>query len=555
MSPALEQAFSEIEKGAVERLEELRKKKELAQKGEASTGTVPQVIGHVEKIEEEDIEEKPEPMEGEQPEKGVGDEVPVEGQPSTAGETGDGGLGSKDQEATDTVKTKPSEDTGKKPRSTPSISKLREERRKAKIKEQERRWSEATSKGLGEILAEGLDLEAAMLSPEESEKQQTAEKEKTAEEEGYSRVYTKTHEKRAERCMSWAERREQDEKRKRQETALKEAQEAADRMAQDEAKHIIERAQLEEDESKVQKKMERRRKRQAMEEQKETEAEGEGFKATVSATSKKQWKEHLGLKAKRRKRDEGAEEEEFGEVDDEDKDPDYDPVNDPEQEFVVEDTELDEEETFEIEKHVHAINLQEAGDYMVEIRRFVECFGKVVRKAKGDVAREYRKLIHYMREMVLKINAYGPVEHADEEAVYKTIVDPTCTAWCRAMHGAKTGNSKDIQRIEEKRLKVQRSIEDREIPPKEDMVEIAGPMEEKTAEDKKHVKEMIKRYWAHTTKAHEEAMAAANLLRLLADEVDEKMYVTLLNAGTRPLIMMEMPQMSSQAAEMKMERE
>ena len=51
---------------------------------------------------------------------------------------------------------------------------------------------------------------------------------------------------------------------------------------------------------------------------------------------------------------------------------------------------------------------------------------------------------------------------------------------------------------------MQRSIEDRKIPPKEEMVEIAGPME-------KHVKEMIKRYWAHTTKAHEEAAAAVNL--------------------------------------------
>ena len=239
MSPALEQAFSEIEKGAVERLEELRKKKELAQKGEASTGTKPQVIGHVEKIEEEDMEERPEPMEGERPEKEAGGGLPVEGQPSTAGETGDGGLGSKDQQVTDTVETKSSEDTGKKPRSTPSISKLREERRKANIKEQERRWSEATSRGLGEIPAEGLDLEAAMLSPEESEKQQAAGKEKTAEEEGYGRVYTKTHEKRAEQSMSPAERREQDEKRKRQEAALKEAQETADRMAQDEAKRII----------------------------------------------------------------------------------------------------------------------------------------------------------------------------------------------------------------------------------------------------------------------------------------------------------------------------
>ena len=96
------------------------------------------------------------------------------------------------------------------------------------------------------------------------------------------------------------------------------------------------------------------------------------------------------------------------------------------------------------------------------------------------------------------------------------IVDPTCTAWHWTIHGAKTGKSKDIQRIEEKRLKVEKSIENCEILPKEDMVAIVAPMEDRTVEKKKHVKEMIKRYWAHMTKAHEEATAAANILRLIS---------------------------------------
>ena len=43
-----------------------------------------------------------------------------------------------------------------------------------------------------------MDLEDAMLSLEESDKQQASGKEKTEEEEGYRKVYTKTHEKRAE---------------------------------------------------------------------------------------------------------------------------------------------------------------------------------------------------------------------------------------------------------------------------------------------------------------------------------------------------------------------
>ena len=123
------------------------------------------------------------------------------------------------------------------------------------------------------------------------------------------------------------------------------------------------------------------------------------------------------------------------------------------------------------------------------------------------------------------------------------------------MHGAKTGNSKDIQQIEEKHIKVEKSIENHEIPPKQDMVEIAGPMEEHIAENRQHVKDMIKRYYAHTTKAQEEAAVAANILQLLVDEVDEQAYVALVNAGTRPLNMMEMAQMSSQALEMKLERE
>ena len=94
----------------------------------------------------------------------------------------------------------------------------------------------------------------------------------------------------------------------------------------------------------------------------------------------------MGLKARKRKCDEA--EEEYVAQDNEDKDPDYNPTKDPEQEYEEEDTYLDDEETFEIKKHVHAINLQEAGDYVVEIRRFVSCFAKVVWKAKTDIARE-----------------------------------------------------------------------------------------------------------------------------------------------------------------------
>ena len=192
---------------------------------------------------------------------------------------------------------------------------------------------------------------------------------------------------------------------------------------------------MEAEEMAVQRKINKRRQ---LEDQAEKNKGTEG----PSKSSKQQWKEKLGLKAKKRRRDEDEEveeakakkrkkvdEEEVEDIDDEEDDPDYRPDDDPEKEFETEDMELNKEDTFEIEKHVHAINLQEAGDYVVEIRRLVTSFNKIVRKSKEDVAHEYRKLIHFMREMVLKIGSYGSVKHADEEAVFCTIVDPTCTAW------------------------------------------------------------------------------------------------------------------------------
>ena len=135
-----------------------------------------------------------------------------------------------------------------------------------------------------------------------------------------------------------------------------------------------------------------------------------------------------------------------------------------------------------------------------------------------------------MQEMVLKIGCYGPIEHADEEALFKTIIDPSCTAWRRAMHGAKTGNSKDLQQIEEARIRKQKTVEHREIPPKDDMMEMAGEMENCAPEDRQHIKDLIKCYWMHTARAHKEASVAASILKLLADEADKRTYMALINA-------------------------
>ena len=85
------------------------------------------------------------------------------------------------------------------------------------------------------------------------------------------------------------------------------------------------------------------------------------------------------------------------------------------------------------------------------------------------------------------------------------------------------------------------------------MVKVAGPMEEKSAEQKAHIRDLIKRFWSHVSHAHKEAGAATSLLWLLADEVDEETYTSLMNVGTRLLIMMQVPQMVAQVAQMDCE--
>ena len=414
--------------------------------------TVPRLVCHIEKAEAKEIEEgvKGTGVVQKEDDEGTGRKLT-----RSAMIREEEGVKQPEEDVAGT-KTSTKEDSKKKPRSTPSAARLKEEKRRARVKEQERRWKEATEKGLGEQGGD-LDLEDVMMSPEEGEKHMEKAKKDTEESATYGKVYTKTHDKRAERSVSRAERKEQEEQKRREETQKAVAEAEASKVAQEEAKRVIERAQLEEEELAVQKRMERKRKEQELTEEGNTQA----TMTSVATTLKQQWKEQLGLKARQRRRDEGEgssdtksrkrkradEEEEYVEPDNEDKDPDYNPTKYPEQEYEEEDTFLDDEETFEIKKHVHTINLQEAGAYVVEIRCFVNCFAKVVRNAKTDVAKEYKKLIHYMREMVLRNGCYRPIEHADEEAVFKTILDPSCTAWQRAMHGAKTGNSKDLQRI------------------------------------------------------------------------------------------------------------
>ena len=148
------------------------------------------------------------------------------------------------------------------------------------------------------------------------------------------------------------------------------------------------------------------------------------------------------------------EEEEASMIDDVDKDKDYNPDDDLEADFVTEDQDIEDEDTFEVEKHIHAINIVEAGEYLVTMRRYMDAFEKIVHRGKSDVSREYKKLIHFVKLMIDKLGAYSPIEAGDVDAVYNT-------------------------------------------------------MKVKSKTERADVVKMVKKYFRHIVKAHEEATAAA----------------------------------------------
>ena len=210
ISADLEQALGTIKKGAEERLEALRSKAWQLGQGETSGEMVPVLVGHIEKMEPGDYEEEEDTAKK--------DEEASGGQ--SADRTGEDKEPGKGQ-----MTDKP---TPRKPRSTPSVSKIKKQRRQAMIKEQERHWQEVTKKGLGDVILVEVDLEEAMMS-EGSQKQEEKDKDKPKEAEGYGKVYTKTHETRSERSLSRAEKRKQEEKWKKEEAERKAAQLKADK--------------------------------------------------------------------------------------------------------------------------------------------------------------------------------------------------------------------------------------------------------------------------------------------------------------------------------------
>ena len=254
------------------------------------------------------------------------------------------------------------------------------------------------------------------------------------------------------------------------------------------------------------------------------------------------------MRARRKKRKEKearkrkyAKQEEERFVDDEEKDPDFD----PEKEFVEDDDmiiEEEEEETFQVEKHSHALNFLEAGEFVVWVRGELEELQRKVRKGK-EMETHYRTFVTILKDAIVKMGSWGPISGADVDAVVKTVIDTNCTAWRKAMQGVKTGSSKTIKKIEEKKEGVIRVIEDKEIP-REDDTEVVDPdkLQGKTEEQKREIKLMLRKFWNHVQKSHEEAACVAGELARLSMVLEPDEYYKIVEAGTRPIIAMEIPQ-------------
>ena len=164
--------------------------------------------------------------------------------------------------------------------------------------------------------------------------------------EVYAKPYTKSAELRGECSSARQEKRETWEKqlKERQE---KENMEKAVRLQEiEEQCEVVKRALLEEEERKQQ----------------------EIVKKLQDKEARRKWKELTDKdKEKEARKHKYIEEEEVAFVDDEEQDPDFN----PEEEFIEPDDDTikdEEEDTFQVEKHSHALNFAEAGEFVVWVR-------------------------------------------------------------------------------------------------------------------------------------------------------------------------------------------
>ena len=333
MSTDLQVALGAIERGAEERMEVLKEKKRQLE----TSDTKPKLVEHVE------LDKK-------------GELLKIEAEPEELDEGTEGG-------------------GAPKRRVTQSIATIRDTKRKENIQKQERQWfaligrKSTASASLGaptevtvttteaaaasSVGAEGtrltavtlttegdtVDLEAAMLSQGDDD------------DDVYGKRYRTTPEDRTDRSAARAKQKEDREKQEKERVALRYAEAQLQKEVEERQKQEAQKALLEEEEKAVEER------RKLIEEKQKAWLERKG---TELQKQKQREKERWEKRQKKSK--EKVEEEEEAMIDDTDKDKDYKPDDDPEADFVEEDQIIDDEDTFEVEKHFHALNFEEAGD-------------------------------------------------------------------------------------------------------------------------------------------------------------------------------------------------
>ena len=334
----------------------------------------------------------------------------------------------------------------------------------------------------------------------------------------YGKLYRTGPQEREIQNAARLEKQKNKEEALRKEREKQEAMEAALREQQERDRQVVEKALLEEEE------------RQAKE-----------ALAKLCHVSKD--KKKTKTDAERKKKKQRLEEEEEEEQDDEDHDPDYNPDKDPDRDFIDDESVMmDDKDVIEVEKHSHVINFKESGEYTVWIRDNLVELEEAVRVGGGVAERSYVKFLELLKDGIMKMETYSPIEGADVKQVVKTIVDLSCCAWRKKMRGVKTGNCRTIMRAEEKKEQVLKAAENKDIPEDADAVLGEDLLKGKSPEDQCDIKMTIKRFFQHVAKSHEEAACAAGKLAELVDVLDPDEFGTIARAGTRPILIMEFPE-------------
>ena len=145
----------------------------------------------------------------------------------------------------------------------------------------------------------------------------------------------------------------------------------------------------------------------------EEEQKQEELLTHLRQRGKEEKKKKQEKKSKKQKYQED-EEEQF--IDDEDRDPDFDP--DKEEDVADDDTIEDEneEDTFQVEKHSHALNFSEAGEFVVWVRGKLEELERAVRQGR-EMDIHYKTFVSILKDAIIKMGTYAPIEGADIDAV------------------------------------------------------------------------------------------------------------------------------------------